>query len=148
MRREPRPRSSYKAFRRLSTRWEDIDMYGHVNNVRYYSYFDTAVNGLMMDAGVFDPHSDGMIGLVVETRCTYFESLGFPCDLEIGIAVVSIGRSSVRYEVAVFQAGSERAAAEGYFVHVYVDRDQRNSVDLDNAKRQFLTTLLVEQAAS
>ena len=121
-------RDMFPAFVLISTRWMDNDVYGHVNNVVYYSYFDTAVNGLLIEAGVLEPARSETVGLVVDTRCSYFESVAFPDRLEVGVRVVKIGRSSVRYDVAVFRAGASFAAARGSFTHVYVDRKTQKPV--------------------
>ncbi|MBK9081443.1 MAG: acyl-CoA thioesterase [Rhizobiales bacterium] len=114
--------NDYARFYSISTRWSDNDMYGHVNNVAYYSFFDTAVNGILIDAGVLDPIASTIVGLVVETRCSYFASLTYPDHIEVGVAVAHLGSSSVRYSIGVFRAGENEAAAQGEFTHVYVDR--------------------------
>ena len=114
----------------MSTRWMDNDAYGHINNVVYYSLFDSAVNGVLIEAGALDlARSDG-IGLVVETHCNYFEPLAFPQPLEAGVAVSRIGASSIRYEVGVFASGAASTAARGHFIHVWVDRASRRPVPL------------------
>ena len=122
----PKPQSdardSYKAFRAIGTRWMDNDVYGHVNNVVYYSWFDTAVNATLIDNGVLDIHGGSTIGLVVETQCFYFAPLAFPQTIDAGIRVAKLGSSSVRYEVGLFAQGENTTAARGHFVHVYVDR--------------------------
>lgn len=137
----PRPRGDFRRFRAIATRWMDNDVYGHVNNVVYYSYFDTAVNGYLIDAGVLDIHAGPVIGLVVETQCRYFAPLAFPQTIEAGLRVASLGRSSVRYEVGLFAQGDVTSAAHGHFVHVYVDRATRRPVDLPAALRQALEAL-------
>jgi acyl-CoA thioester hydrolase len=124
----PEPRTAYRVFRSLPTRWMDNDVYGHVNNVVYYSFFDTAVNGYLIDAGVLDIHRNAWIGLVVETRCSYFAPIEFPQVVEAGLRVAHLGRSSVRYEVALFLKGQPQSVAGGHFVHVYVDRAERRPV--------------------
>lgn len=134
-------RSAFRLFRPIATRWMDNDAYGHVNNVQYYSYFDTAVNGWLMEQGLLDFRESSVIGLVVETGCTYFESVSFPEVLEAGIAVSRLGRSSVRYEIGIFRAGGERAAAQGYFVHVHVDRATQRPVEIPAAIRTALDAL-------
>lgn len=106
----------------------DNDVYGHLNNVVYYSLFDTAVNRLLIEAGALDLHAGEVIGLVVETHCNFFESLAFPQQIDAGVRVAHQGRSSVRYEIGLFAQGAELCAARGHFVHVYVDRDQRRPV--------------------
>ena len=123
---QPEPRAAYKAFRTLATRWSDNDLYGHVNNVVYYSWFDTAVNGWLIERGAIDIHAGAVIGLVVETQCNYFAPLAFPEAVVAGIRVAHVGSSSVRYEVGIFSADSgSLCAAKGHFVHVYVDRSTR-----------------------
>ena len=139
---QPEPRSAYKAFRHIATRWSDNDIYGHVNNVVYYSWFDTAVNGLLIEHGVIDIHAGPVIGLVVETHCNYFAPLAFPENLVAGIRVAHVGSSSVRYEVAMFSADPGLAsAAKGHFVHVYVDRHTRRPAALPPTLTTLLETL-------
>lgn len=135
-------RTDYVRFRSITTRWMDNDVYGHVNNVIYYSFFDTAVNAALIDEGLLDPKTSPVIGLVVETGCSYAASVSFPDTIEAGIRVARIGNSSVRYEVGLFQQGEELAAAEGYFVHVYVDALDRRPVPLPANLRRFLETLV------
>jgi acyl-CoA thioester hydrolase len=135
-------RADFRHFRRLDTRWMDNDVYGHVNNVTYYSYFDTAVNAYLIEKGVLDIHSGGTIGLVVETGCRYFASVAFPDILEAGIKVAHLGNSSVRYEVGIFREGADSAAAAGHFIHVYVDRDSRRPVALPADLRGVLEGLV------
>jgi acyl-CoA thioester hydrolase len=123
-------RSAYRAFYPVGTRWMDNDLYGHVNNVVYYSFFDTAVNGYLIAAGALDIHAGTVIGLVIETHCNYFAPLAFPQAVEAGLRVAHLGRSSVRYEVGLFAQGELLTAAAGHFVHVYVDRETRRPVPL------------------
>lgn len=137
----PEPRSAYRTFMSIQTRWMDNDVYGHVNNVVYYAYFDTAVNAYLMDKGVLDPQKSAVIGLVVETQCNYHASLAFPDVVEAGIRVAKLGNSSVRYEVGIFKAGAPQAAATGHFVHVYVDRQTRRPVPVPDAMRAALESL-------
>ncbi len=125
---QPDGREAYARFVPLTTRWMDNDVYGHLNNVVYYSLFDTAVNSLLIEAGALDIHGGEVIGLVVETHCNFFESLAFPQRIEAGVRVANLGRSSVRYEIGLFAEGATRCAARGHFVHVYVDRDSRRPV--------------------
>ena len=136
-------RTSYARLVPITTRWSDNDVYGHVNNVVYYAYFDTAVNGLLLEAGVLDIERGAVIGLVVETGCRYHASVTFPDRIEAGVRVARLGRSSVRYEVGIFREGDAPAAAQGHFVHVYVDRATRRPVPLPNALRAVLTALVV-----
>jgi acyl-CoA thioester hydrolase len=138
----PEPRSAYAAFRTITTRWMDNDVYGHVNNVVYYSFFDTAVNKLLVEAGVLDVAGSEAVGLVVQTSCTYFESIAFPDAVEIGVWVERIGRSSVTYQLAVFRAGEGAAAALGSFTHVYVERASQRPVPMPDKVRHLLASLL------
>ncbi len=135
-------RGAYRRFATIQTRWEDNDVYGHVNNVVYYSFFDTAVNRYLIEAGALDIEAGAVIGLVVETQCRYHAPLAFPDVLEVGIRVARIGTSSVRYEVGVFrQGGEDAAAADGHFVHVYVDRATRRPVPLPETLRAALAAI-------
>jgi acyl-CoA thioester hydrolase len=115
-------------WRRFPTRWADNDAYGHVNNTVFYQWFDSAVNAWLVEQGMLDIATGDPIGLVVETRCAYFEPLAFPQDVDVGLAVAKLGRSSIRYRIAVFGAGRDSAAAQGEFVHVLVDRTSRRPV--------------------
>lgn len=130
----PETRSAYQLYRRIDTRWADNDAYGHVNNVVYYSWFDTAVNAYLIEQGALDIHDGTTIGLVVETHCNYFLPVVFPQPVEVGIRIASLGDSSVRYELGVFitnESGNfESCAAKGHFVHVYVDKQTRRPVQL------------------
>lgn len=137
----PEPRSAYQVFRPITTRWMDNDVYGHVNNVVYYSWFDTAVNAWLIEQGVLDIHGGPTIGLVIETQCNYFAPLAFPQTIEAGIRVARLGGSSVRYEVGLFAQGEPLCAARGHFVHVYVDRETRRPVPLPAPLRTTLETL-------
>jgi acyl-CoA thioester hydrolase len=119
----------------------DNDVYGHVNNVVYYSFFDTAVNRYLIEAGALDIHRSEVIGLVVETRCNYFASLEFPQVVDAGLRVAHVGSSSVRYEVGLFAAGEPMSAAGGHFVHVYVDRHTRRPAPLPDALLRALEPL-------
>lgn len=131
-------RADYKHVAPIQTRWADNDIYGHVNNVVYYSYFDTVVNGYLVEAGALDIHEGEVIGLVVETGCKYFAPIAFPGRLEGGLRVVHIGNSSVRYELAIFAEGMEEAVAEGRFTHVYVNRETRRPTPLPDGFRKAL----------
>jgi acyl-CoA thioester hydrolase len=137
----PTERSSYPRMQAITTRWMDNDIYGHVNNVVHYSFFDTAVNRYLIEAGALDIHGGEVIGLVVETRCSYFESIAFPQTVHAGLRVEHLGRSSVRYEVALFVDDAPRAVAVGHFVHVYVDRATRRPVPLPAALKAALAAL-------
>jgi len=138
------PRSAFRVFLPQSTRWMDNDVYGHVNNVVYYAYFDTAVNRYLLENGLLDIHGGSVIGLVVETGCSYFESVAFPDELEVGLKAAHVGNSSVRYEIGVFRRGGATAVAQGYFVHVYVDPQTRRPVSLPDALRAGLMRLADE----
>ncbi|MGZ6080879.1 MAG: acyl-CoA thioesterase [Myxococcaceae bacterium] len=134
-------RTAYRYFRRVPTRWMDNDVYGHVNNVVYYSYFDTVVNAFLVHEGGLDFESGSAIGLCVESQCRFHASVSFPDVLDAGLRVAKIGRSSVRYEVGIFRAGEDSAVAQGHFVHVFVDRVTRRPVDLPERMRAALTRL-------
>ena len=137
-------REHYALMRTITTRWMDNDVYGHVNNVVYYSFFDTAVNAALIEQGLLDPASSQVIGLVVETGCHYLAPISFPDEIEAGIRVAHVGTSSVCYEVGLFSRRDERAVAEGHFVHVYVDRQTRRPTPLPQALRCFLQSLVME----
>ena len=139
----PRPnhRDGYRAFRSIPTRWADNDMYGLVNNVVYYAWFDTAVNALLIERGALDVQAGETIGFVVETQCNYFAPLAFPQTVEAGIRVTHVGASSVRYEIGLFAEGAGEAAAQGHFVHVYVDRRTRRPVPLPDPLRRIAADL-------
>jgi acyl-CoA thioester hydrolase len=126
----PDHRDSYRHFHRISTRWMDNDAYGHVNNVVYYSWFDTVVNEYLIRQGVLDVTGGAVIGLVVETQCRYFSELAFPQPVDLGLRIGKLGNSSVRYEIGVFAEGEATASAQGHFVHVYVDRAARRPTSL------------------
>jgi acyl-CoA thioester hydrolase len=129
----PGTRADYPHFLSINTRWSDNDIYGHVNNVVYYSYFDTVVNEYLVREGALDLKAGSIIGLVVETHCSYFASLAFPDRIDAGLRVERLGNTSVRYEIGIFSEGSEQAAAQGHFVHVYVDRETRRPTALPEA---------------
>ena len=141
---QPRRRAEYPHHREITTRWMDNDAYGHVNNVVYYSFFDTAVNAWLIEQGALDIAASPVIGFVVETGCHYFAPLTYPEPVTAGLAVAHVGRSSVRYELALFAPGSDTAAAQGHFVHVYVDRATRRPVEeLPSVLRRALETLRI-----
>lgn len=153
MSRESRPeapgREAYRAFLPLTTRWMDNDLYGHLNNVVYYSLFDTAVNAWLIGAGLLDLAAGDTVGLVVRTECDFFSPLTFPDRLEAGLAVERRGTSSVTYRLGIFGAGADRASAAGRFVHVYVDRGSRRPRPLPESWRGALAGIEVgTQAAS
>ena len=136
-----RGRAAYPVWREIATRWSDNDVYGHVNNVVHYSWFDTAVNAWLIEAGLLDVERGDPIGLVVETGCRYAASLSYPEPVEIGLGVEKLGTSSVRYRIGVFAKGVAEAAAEGHFVHVYVGRESRRPVPLPDAWRSRLEAI-------
>jgi len=125
---EPQRRADYPHLLPITTRWMDNDAYGHVNNVVYFSYFDTVVNTYLIGQGALDIQASPVIGLVVDVACQYLAPLTYPETVTAGLRVAHIGRSSVRYEIAMFPEGEDQAAAQGHFVHVYVDRDSRRPV--------------------
>ena len=139
---QPEPRTSYKVWRTIGTRWMDNDAYGHVNNVVYYSWFDTAVNAYLIEQGVLDIHHGDTIGLVIETQCNYFSPLAFPQTIDAGIRVARLGSSSVRYEVGLFAQGEPLTAAKGHFIHVYVDKQTRRPIPLPLNLKTVLETLV------
>src|SRR3954468_17719381 len=135
-------RRDFGHFPHIPTRWMDNDVYGHVNNVVYYSYFDTVINRWLIDEGGLDIHGGAVIGLCVESRCAYLRALAFPDALEAGLRVAHLRRSSVRYEIAIFTAGDDAAAAQGEFVHVFVDRATRRPVELPSPLRDALSKIV------
>ncbi|HEY1506714.1 MAG TPA: thioesterase family protein [Stellaceae bacterium] len=139
---EPPRRQDYKHFLTIPTRWMDNDVYGHVNNVVYYSYFDTVVNEYLIAKGGLDIEKSPVIGLVVETLCRYFKPLAFPDSVETGLRVGKLGNSSVRYEIAIFRQGDLDPAAAGHFVHVYVDRATRRPAPVPEPMRRALVRIL------
>jgi acyl-CoA thioester hydrolase len=143
MRPEAKTRGDFKHFHAITTRWMDNDVYGHVNNVVYYSWFDTVVNQFLVANGVLDIERSKVIGLVIETQCNYFASIAFPDRITAGLRVTRLGNSSVRYEVGIFREGEESAAAQGHFVHVYVDRETRRPTPLPDDMRRLLQSIEV-----
>jgi acyl-CoA thioester hydrolase len=141
MRAEARQRSDYQHFHPITTRWMDNDAYGHVNNVVYYSWFDTVVNQFLIANGALDIEHSPVIGLVIETQCNYFASVAFPDVVTAGLRVTKLGNSSVRYEVAIFRGDEDRASAQGHFVHVYVDRLTRKPSAIPDRMRTLLQTI-------
>ncbi|KPA92285.1 MULTISPECIES: acyl-CoA thioesterase [Pseudomonas] len=135
-------RGDYRHFQPILTRWHDNDVYGHVNNVTYYSFFDTAVNTFLIERGGLDIHDGAVVGFVVSSACDYFSSVAFPERLEVGLRVGKLGNSSVQYELAVFKAGEEDACAAGRFVHVFVDRASNRPVSLPDGLREAFQSLI------
>jgi acyl-CoA thioester hydrolase len=138
-------RADYRHFLAITTRWMDNDVYGHVNNVVYYSYFDTVVNRYLIESGALDIASSPVIGLVVETGCRYAKPLAFPETVTAGLRVARLGASSVRYEVGLFREDDDDAAAEGHFIHVYVDRATRRPAPLPEELRRALLPLVAAE---
>jgi acyl-CoA thioester hydrolase len=136
-------RASYRHFLAIPTRWHDNDVYGHVNNVVFYAYFDTVVNQYYVAAGGLDIHAGPAIGLVVETLCRYHRPIAFPDVIDAGLRVVRLGTSSVRYEIALFRQGDDAPAATGHFVHVFVDRASRRPTPIPETMRAALGKLVV-----
>lgn len=134
-------RSDYRHFQPILTRWQDNDVYGHVNNVAYYSYFDSAVNTYLIEQGGLDIHGGEVVGFVVSSSCDYFASVAFPERLEVGLRVARLGTSSVQYELAVFRAGEDEACAAGRFVHVFVERASNQPVEIPAGIREALQQL-------
>ncbi|WP_294173407.1 thioesterase family protein [uncultured Sphingomonas sp.] len=140
----PATRDGFRAWRRFTTRWADNDAYGHVNNTVYYQWFDSAVNGWLVERGLLDIAAGDPIALVVDTRCTYHRPLAFPVDVDVGLAVAELGRSSVRYRIGVFASPEvEAATAEGEFVHVAVARSSRRPVAWPETWRRALEGLVI-----
>ena len=137
----PAARGAYPSFLAIPTRWMDNDTYGHVNNVTYYSYFDTVVNEHLIRAGALDIRDGDAIGIVVETACRFHKPLSFPETIDAGLRVARIGHSSVAYEIALFRGGDDDAAATGRFVHVWVDRAQRRPIPVPPRIRAALEPL-------
>lgn len=136
-------RDQFKFFLDIQTRWADNDIYGHVNNVTYYSYFDTAANALLIQKTGFDIHQSQSIGLVVDSACSFFQELSFPEIIQVGVAIGKIGNTSLRYELAIFKQGQEQASAQGHFVHVFVDRETRKTVPISESTREVLEKFLL-----
>lgn len=137
----PAHRSAFKHFRVIPTRWLDNDVYGHVNNVVYYAYFDTLINRYLIDPGGLDIHAGQIIGIAVETSCRFHRSFSYPEDIDAGLRVGRLGTSSVRYEIGLFGIGEDEARADGHFVHVFVDRETRRPVPMPTRLREALARL-------
>lgn len=135
------PRSAFPHFLVIPTRWMDNDVYGHVNNVQYYSFFDTAVNQFLIARGVLDIHQGEVVGFVVDSGCSYFRSIAFPDVVHAGIRVAKVGTSSVRYEIALYRNDDPLPCAAGHFVHVYVERSSSRAVPIPDAVLLVLTTI-------
>ena len=141
---KPEARAAYPHFHEIATRWMDNDAYGHVNNAVHYSFFDTTVNAWLIERGALDIGASAVVGYVVETGCHYFTPLAYPEPVTAALRVAHVGRSSVRYEIALFAPGADTAAAQGHFIHVYVERATRRPVgELPDALRRALQPLCV-----
>lgn len=143
MRDIPKTRQDFKHFYPITTRWMDNDAYGHVNNVVYYLWFDTVVNQFLISHGTLDIHEGDAIGLVIESHCNYFSPVTFPEPVTAGLCVSKLGNSSVRYEVGIFRGDEDQVAAQGHFVHVYVDRLTRKPIAMPTATRNLLETISI-----
>lgn len=141
----PEQREAYRHFRSIPTRWMDNDVYGHVNNVTYYSYFDTLISGYLIEVGGLDIQKDPVIGITPETFCQFRKSLTFPDVIEAGLAVERLGRSSVKYLVGLFREGDDSPAAVGHFVHVFVERESMRPAGMPDKIRRALEPLVVER---
>ena len=144
MKKIPSNRSEYNYFSKLSTRWNDNDVYGHMNNIIYYVLFDTVVNKWLIKNKLIDIKNGQNIGLIVQSGCNYFSSFEYPENIDAGIRVTKIGTSSVRYEVGLFHEKEEISSADGFFIHVYVDRQTNKPMPLNYNFKKNLDTILVE----
>jgi acyl-CoA thioester hydrolase len=134
-------RAEYPHFQPITTRWKDNDVYGHVNNVEYFSFFDTVINAFLIRDGGLDIHAGAIIGVCAESHCRFLRSLAFPDTVDAGLRVAHLGRTSVRYEIGLFASGEEEPAAEGWFVHVFVGRERRRPEAIPERLRAALATL-------
>ena len=139
MKLELKQRQNYRFIFPIQTRWADNDMYGHVNNVTYYSYFDTAANALLIEKCGFDAHQSPIIGLVVESSCKFYKELSYPEIIEVGVSIERIGNSSLTYDLAIFKLNENQASAQGHFVHVFVNRETRKSTPIPQYMRDALS---------
>ena len=136
-------RADYRYMTPITTRWCDNDVFAHVNNVVYYQWFDTAVTGYLLKTGVLDPLRSPVITLVVETRCSYFESTSFPDLIEVGIAIKQLGTSSMTYQIGIFKQGQDLAIAQGHLIHVAVDRASNSSTPIPDPMRKALEAIQI-----
>jgi acyl-CoA thioester hydrolase len=143
MKHTQKQRTDFSYFLPIQTRWSDNDLYGHVNNVTYYSYFDTAANTLLIEKAKFDLHFSPVIGLVVDSACRFFQELSYPEIIEVGVRIAHIGNSSLRYELAIFKQFNELASAQGHVVHVFVDRQTRKSTPISVEMRDALSEFCI-----
>lgn len=140
---KPSRRADFKLFSRITMRWNDNDVFGHVNNVVYYSWFDTAVNRFLIDRGLLEVASSEIVGVVVENGCRYHSEIAYPGDVELGLRIETVGRTSVRYAIAVFREDEDIAAADGHFVHVYVERATMRPVPIPERTRAEMLTIAI-----
>lgn len=140
---QPSLRSDYRYFSPITTRWNDNDIYGHVNNVTYYAYFDTVANVYLIEQAQLNIHQAEVVGFVVNSGCNYFAPIAFPEKISAGLRVNRLGSSSVEYGIAIFKDGEELAAAEGHFVHVFVERESNKSVPIPESIRQALERIKI-----
>ena len=136
-------RDKYPHFMHLQTRWMDNDIYGHINNVNYYSYFDTVINTFLIDDCGFDLHGDKIVGVVVESMCSFKKSISFPDSINVGLRIGKLGKTSICYEVGIFREDDFEASASGYFVHVFVDRKTNQPVSIPDSFRTSLERIQV-----
>lgn len=144
----PESRAAFAHFLPVTTRWMDNDVFAHVNNVVYYSYFDTAVTHFLIESGVLDIEKSPVVGLVVNTHCNYFSSIAFPDRISVGLRLAKLGSSSVRYDIAIFRNDEDLASAQGQFVHVYVDRETNRPVPVPDSLVRALKKLAPPAAAA
>lgn len=145
-RRPPARREEFAHFLVIPTRWGDNDLYGHVNNVVYYSYFDTVINRYLIDPGGLDIHAGKVIGLAVENSCRFHKSFAYPEDVDAGLRVLHLGASSVRYGIGLFGLGEKEARADGEFVHVFCDRKTMRPAPIPERMRHALASLIRESS--
>lgn len=142
-RKEPLTRNDFIDFQPITTRWADNDIYGHVNNVTYYAWFDTAANRYLIEAGGLDIHNSPIVAYVVSSRCDYFRPVAYPEPIEAALRITRLGRSSINWEIGIFPAGEDTACAQGKLVHVFVDQTSQSSVAIPEPVRQALDRLVV-----
>lgn len=138
---KPDHRSAYVYFQTMTTRWMDNDSYRHMNNTMYYSFFDTIVNQYLIENGALDIEKSPVIGLVAETTCRYFSSIGFPSKINVALRIGHLGNSSIRYEIALFKDDDDVASAQGHFIHVYVDRESGRPTPLPEKLKSVIAPL-------
>ena len=143
----PPTREQFPHLLPIQTRWNDNDVYGHINNVVYYAYFDTVINVYLIEEGGLDPNTSEAIGVCVESQCNYLAPASYPEALEAGLRVVTFGRSSVRWEIAIFRLGTDETVAHGHFVHVFVDRQTRRPTPIQDAMRAALARISITSPA-